>query len=81
MHIYRMAISIDVKDLNPGKCLLRIDNRACPILCLSGMIIVCFLVIEQVGLYLKGRNEGRKEGMKEGKKEGWRKEGKKEGIK
>ena len=77
MHIYRMAKAIDVEDLSPGKCLFRIDNRACPILCLSGMIIVCFLVIEQAGLYLKGRKEGRKEGGREG---GRRKEGKKEGI-
>ena len=53
MHIYRMAKAIDVEDLSPGKCLSRIDNRACLILCLSGMIIVCFLVIEQAGLYLK----------------------------
>ena len=93
-HIYCMAKSVHVQDLSPGKCLFRIDNRACPIHCLSGVISAWFLVIGQAGLYLKGREgrkeeikeemkdyEGRKEEMKEGKrKEGTMREGRKEGL-
>ena len=42
MHIYRMAKSIHEQDLCAGKRVFRIDNMACPIHLLRGVIIACF---------------------------------------